>query len=733
MLERDGWSVARARRGQTTYLTRPGGTTGHVHATLGNCGPGVFYPFTSGCAPFEQEEAYTPFGIKTMLDHGGDFTACAAALAKRYGMSQGTVQKPVPQGQDAQEAPDQPEPWEPPMALGRATEVLPAFPTEALPAWLRAFVEGLAAETATPVDLGATLALAVLATTCQRRIRIVVKPGWAEPLNLYTIVAMPPASRKSAVVDALVAPIAAYEATQNARLTLVQKEAESDLAVLEARLKEAQKNAAKGRGMEASLAQQDARDLARELAAFRVPPLLRLIANDVTPEALASLICKHGGRMAVLDAEGGFFDIIAGRYSNGAPNFEVVLKGHVGDTLRVDRGSRPAELVERPALTLGLAVQPDVLEGLAATRQFRGRGLIGRILFSIPPTLVGGRAFDTAPIPAAITARYHERITSLLAMPPADAPEILVPSTEALAHTKAMHNWLEPQLAEDGDLGSFADWAGKLNGAICRIAALLHMAMHGPEGTRHAIAGETMAGAVQIGRYFLPHAQAAFNLIGAEEGTEHARKVWRAIARMGIPTVTKRALWQNLRRSFSVDALDAPIGVLVRHGFLRPEPLTTHRGRGRKPSPMDEVNLLPCTQNTQNTQNTGGATFTPRDAAHSGYSGDSGDTPRSGESDTVSPAVRARAESVLAHARAVLATPTAMPATPRAIHDAFKARHPGPVESEEAIADAHATLDHLLALGNVALPHRIRVQFAHEAAAEAAAARIVQAEQGSRR
>ena len=98
--------------------------------------------------------------------------------------------------------------------------------------------------------------------------------------------------------------------------------------------------------------------------------------------------------------------------------------------------------------------------------------------------------------------------------------------------------------------------------------------------------------------------------------------------------------------------------------------------------------------------------------------------------DAVSPEVRARAESVLAQTRAFLATPKA---TPRAVFDGFKARHPGPIESEEAIAEAHATIDQLLALGNLTLPHGIRVQFAFEADAEAAAARIMQAEKGSRR
>ena len=43
----------------------------------------------------------------------------------------------------------------------------------------------------------------------------------------------------------------------------------------------------------------------------------RLVADDITPEAAASLLAEQGGRLAIISAEGGIFDIIAGRYSNG--------------------------------------------------------------------------------------------------------------------------------------------------------------------------------------------------------------------------------------------------------------------------------------------------------------------------------------------------------------------------------------------------------------------------------
>ena len=70
---------------------------------------------------------------------------------------------------------------------------------------------------------------------------------------------------------------------------------------------------------------------------------------------------KSTAKVRIISAEGGIFETIAGRYSGGVPNLDVWLKGHAGDTLRVDRKGRPTEYVRSPAMTLLLTVQYFVL------------------------------------------------------------------------------------------------------------------------------------------------------------------------------------------------------------------------------------------------------------------------------------------------------------------------------------------------------------------------------------
>src|SRR5262245_39109492 len=88
--------------------------------------------------------------------------------------------------------------WEPPLPFTAADEG-PPFPSESLPGWLAEWVEAEAEATQTPPDLGANLALATAGAALAKKFRVVVRPGWAEPTNLFVVVALPPGERKSQV------------------------------------------------------------------------------------------------------------------------------------------------------------------------------------------------------------------------------------------------------------------------------------------------------------------------------------------------------------------------------------------------------------------------------------------------------------------------------------------------------------------------------------------------------
>jgi len=74
VLLKHGWALDKG--GENEYWRRPGKESGNSATLKDN----VFYVFSSNAHPFETEKPYSPFGVYTLLEHDGDFTAAAASL-----------------------------------------------------------------------------------------------------------------------------------------------------------------------------------------------------------------------------------------------------------------------------------------------------------------------------------------------------------------------------------------------------------------------------------------------------------------------------------------------------------------------------------------------------------------------------------------------------------------------------------------------------------------------------
>ena len=91
--------------------------------------------------------------------------------------------------------------WEPPILFDENR--LPDLPAFIFPNWLRAYVEGVAESTQTPVDAASIGAISILSTALTKKFYISITPEWSESLNTYSILALPPGNRKSSVFKAL--------------------------------------------------------------------------------------------------------------------------------------------------------------------------------------------------------------------------------------------------------------------------------------------------------------------------------------------------------------------------------------------------------------------------------------------------------------------------------------------------------------------------------------------------
>lgn len=454
---------------------------------------------------------------------------------------------------------------------------LPAFPLDTLPPWIADFCAACAEAMQVSADLPALLCLSALASCVSRKYEVAARPGWREPLNIYTATVLAPGNRKSAVASAITKPLEEWERAEAALVSDERARAASQKRILEARQKDAERKAANaGPGNRADL-ESEAHELAAQVEATRERGEFRLFVEDCTPERLTGLLADNDGRLAILSAEGDAFDLISGRYSDKA-NLGVYLKGHTGETLIVDRIGRRGERVENPALTIGVAIQPEILRGLLARPNLRGRGLLGRFLYSLPDDRLGFRHPNPAPIPDVLMEGYAQGMHALLSLPLRKdgngevCPFLLALSFDARLLLTEYQREIEAELRPGALLGDMTDWGGKTVGAVVRIAALLHLADAALPAAEpeFEISSASFFAATRIGGYLCAHARAAFSEMGADSVMDDARYIIAWIERRGGPEFRQGEMHRAMARRFrkSEDMVPA-LSLLVARNYLR--------------------------------------------------------------------------------------------------------------------------------------------------------------------
>lgn len=429
--------------------------------------------------------------------------------------------------------------WPPLLPLEGDTGTLPPFPTHVLPQWIADMVDDVADELQVAADLPAMLALAALATICAGKVDIAVRQTWLEPTNLYLVIALPPGAGKSPAFKAMIGALEAYQ-------TQLRRDSEAKIARIEQErrvLTTAMKRAEDKGDL------TEARIILNDLDTLQVPARPRLIIDDATPEALVARLHEQGGRLALMSSEGGLFDMITGRYSDKT-NLDPYLQAWSGDTINVDRIGRESITITRPLLTVGLTVQPTVIERLAARPELAGRGLTARFMYSIPADTVGYRDM-TRPDRTASLARniYATRLTDIARSAGTwEQPVTLRFDDTATALFAEWRQHIEHRRRPDGDLYAMREWTTKLESSVARTAALLAIA----DGNRTTdpIDVETLKRALTIGRYWIEHARAVHGAWGASKTQADALAIWRWLQAHGHTEITERDLWRGVRRRF---------------------------------------------------------------------------------------------------------------------------------------------------------------------------------------
>lgn len=490
---------------------------------------------------------------------------------------------------------------------------------EHFPPPLRNWIEEEAHATQTPIEMATMLALSVCSAAIAKRVEVEARPGYDEPANLFGLVLADPASRKSKVFSDATKPLRDIEAELIAKAAAEVARSQSEYRQAEARVKALEKKSAKVDNNDYLLDQKTAASAAAELADREPLHMPCLIVDDVTSEMMAIMLGQQKGRLMVASPEGGPFDNMAGKYtSNGGASFDVYLKGHAGDDLKIDRVSRPSVRVDHPALTCCFAIQPAVIRGVSDNPSFRGRGLLGRFLYVWPKGRIGNREIAARPMSEEAQQGYHALVRRLYReasrfgvdgtgiedepdsfgefdafdSEPARSsgdPFVLRLDDDASLRFIAWEHEAEDMLAAGGRMETFRDWGGKLCGATLRLAAVLHCAELGVCGE---IGLGTMETAVALARVLISHAERVLCLMGAGHGSEDsdAAHLLRWIDRQGRKSFSKRDVFQGHKSRFqTADDANDPLRELVERGYIRSVPAGPPQ-RGRPASPLFNVN-----------------------------------------------------------------------------------------------------------------------------------------------
>ncbi|MHB8191271.1 MAG: YfjI family protein [Ferrimicrobium sp.] len=450
---------------------------------------------------------------------------------------------------------------------------LPLFPVDALPENVRGYVHEVSEQFQTPIDLAAVYSLAILATAAQGG-QVEVQPGWKETLNLYVLMVALTGERKSPVVSALRRPIDELERALRKELATAIAAATSDRVIAKAHLANIEAQLAKThlKGSERLDFEAERDTTLQQLAEYETQPAPAtplLTLDSITAESLATYLSQHRGILAVLSAEGGLFGDLAGRYSVQAA-IDIVLHGFSGESYKSHRKGCPAEEIENVRLTIGLAVQPIVLQQALSNAEFVHRGLIARFLIATPapPTEVG--ALHPTPVSKVTEAKYASLIERLVRQNFTTPPALTV-DPRAYEILDSVRIALKERVLPGGEYfdDPMRGWASKAAGQIARIAGLIHMARaDDPNDTLVTL--EDMSNAIEIGRYFVAHAARLFLAPETTPATADQLAILAWAKHKHLAAFTPRDLMRsNSRRFNNADHVKAMLRALAARNYVR--------------------------------------------------------------------------------------------------------------------------------------------------------------------
>jgi hypothetical protein len=541
------WTIA-YEYAYKTYWCKPGQTKRDgIAATTGVCkgqrGEDLFYVFAQSASPFEGGHTYSKFAAYATLNHGGNFSAAASALASNGYGKQNTKESPthaaivdalaIPvevrtsQNEVPQTASDVPTVVLKETPLVETPSPAPdapvdvQFPTECLPEVMRDIVEATADTYGVDPAIPATWALATLSASTGNL--ATVHDGHLDhlPTSLYAIIVADSGSGKTLASGHITAPfIKATDAAQKQYNEDVMPRVKSSCArvTAEAAGIKAQILAIRaGRSKKLTVAdipkfeaelkelERDRLDIlhSRRGGSWRV--------DDITPERLTTVMERSYSRAAFIASESaGLNNMLGLTYGTGSQEGKLLTAYDHSEWKYQRQGTSPDEAIDvavtNPVITLVATYTPALFHKMMANIHFRESGFLARCLVLAPPAQrrLFGRAVDQSPVDM-----WAKAIRDLCGIPVPLDHEDRTPDPIPLAFTPDAAEWLATtcQTKFDGfhkqDLPDpVKTFVNRADSQPVRIAALFHILNWGTQYGQHPIDLDTLQAGFRVYDYY---------------------------------------------------------------------------------------------------------------------------------------------------------------------------------------------------------------------------------------
>ncbi len=480
---------------------------------------------------------------------------------------------------------NEPTQWTPPTPLRpNVTNLLP-FPVNALPPILREMASAIATTTSTDVAMAGTSILSAVSYCFSGLYRMSAKRDHTEPLVLDTLTIAEPSFKKSPVISMVKRPFIqfAHDWNENNKQVIFQSQAEQKLLLDKLDALEKKKD----------ITADEIAKLQTEISNMPIVNFRRIVVDDITPESLVNQLDQNGMLLMISD-EAGMLGNFSGRYSNNIPNLDMLLKSWNGETYISDRATRDSIVLKKPYMSICLACQPYVFDGMINNPVFRGSGLIARFMYCFPVSNIGTRKYDTQAVPEQVADSYKNLVYKLLGAKFTyhDEKELYL-HFDSKAYGEFVdyyNNFIEPHLVTD--MAFCKDWGGKYHGELLRLCGIIHCikcALNGIEPVENRVTLDTLCNAIEIGEYFREQAIYAYSLCDTDFATVKAERVLNKIRSKHITKIRQNDLHHLCRCTLFKNAQDfnETIDMLEEYGYLR---RFTSKGTNNKTVTDIEVN-----------------------------------------------------------------------------------------------------------------------------------------------